>query len=110
MKKVLLSIIILGAAVGSLFAQPSRFLNDPQADFNQAKEYFQREQYSLAYPILKDLELQQRETDRSNHAIRYQEIKYYTIVCGLKQNEKGAAEKADDFIRLEDNEARVEMM
>ena len=110
MKKVLLSIIILGAAVGSLFAQQSRFLNDPQADFNQAKEYFQREQYSLAYPILKDLELQQRETDRSNHAIRYQEIKYYTIVCGLKQNEKGAAEKADDFIRLEDNEARVEMM
>ena len=110
MKKAILSILLLGSALCSLNAQQSRFLNDPQAGFNQAKEFFQREQYSLAYPILKDLELLQRETDRSNNAIQNQELRYYTIVCGLKQNEKGAADRADEFIRLEDNEARVEMM
>ena len=91
-------------------AQQTRFLNDDQKNFHQAKEYFQREQYSLAYPLLKDLSLQQRETDRSNNAINYQEIKFYTIVCGLKQNEEGAEGKARDFINLEDNEARVDMM
>ncbi len=92
------------------FAQQTRFINDDQKNFHQAKEYFQREQFSLAYPLLKDLSLQQRETDRSNNAINYQEVKFYTIACGLKQNEKGAAEKAKEFINLEDNEARVEMM
>jgi len=110
MKKVTVIITLLGLSFFSIQAQQTRFLNDPEGAFKQAKEYFQREQYSLAYPLLKDLELQQRETDRSNTAIGYQEIKYYTVVCGLKQNEKGAASKAVDFIGLEDNEARVQMM
>jgi TolA-binding protein len=110
MKKVTVIITLLGLCFFSIQAQQTRFLNDPEGAFKQAKEYFQREQYSLAYPLLKDLELQQRETDRSNTAIGYQEIKYYTVVCGLKQNEKGAERKAEDFIGLEDNEARVQMM
>lgn len=110
MKKATLILTALGICSISLQAQQSRIFTDPQGNFKQAKEYFQREQYSLAYPILKDLELQQRETDRSNNAITYQEIKYYTVVCGLKQNEKGAERKAEDFIGLEDNEARVQMM
>lgn len=110
MKKVTVIITVFGLSFFSVNAQQTRFLNDPDGAFKQAKEYFQREQYSLAYPLLKDLELKQRETDRSNNAISYQEIKYYTVVCGLRQNEKGAERKAEDFIALEDNEARVQMM
>ncbi|MBL0135064.1 MAG: tetratricopeptide repeat protein [Chitinophagaceae bacterium] len=110
MKKVALIFALLVLSKYSLLAQQTRYLSDPQSVYKQAKEYFQREQYSLAYPLLKELELQQRETDRSNSAIEYQEVKFYTIVCGLKQNEKGAADKAVEFINLEDNRARVEMM
>lgn len=110
MKKVTVITVLLVSSFFSIQAQQTRVLNDPQEAFRQAREYFQREQYSLAYPLLKNLELQQRETDRSNNAISYQEIKYYTIVCGLKQNEVGAVDKAEDFIALEDNEARVQMM
>lgn len=110
MKKVALIFALLVLSIHSLLAQQTRYLSDPQSVYKQAKEYFQREQYSLAYPLLKELELQQRETDRSNSAIEYQEVKFYTIVCGLKQNEKGAADKAVEFINLEDNRARVEMM
>ncbi|MBC7827407.1 MAG: tetratricopeptide repeat protein [Chitinophagaceae bacterium] len=91
-------------------AQQSSFINDPQGSFNQAKEYFQKEQYSLAYPLLKDLQLKQRETDRSNKALNYQEVKYYTIVCALKQNEETAVTLAKEFIELEDNASRVQMM
>ena len=96
----------------SLFssAQQSRFINDPQEAFNQAKEYFQKEQYSLAYPILKDLEQKRRETDRSNDALNYQDIRYYATVCALKQNEERAVYNAQEFIDLEDNAARVQMM
>lgn len=110
MNTLKLSFFALLLSSAALQAQQTRFLSDPQAVYQQAREYFQREQYSLAYPLLKDLELQLRETDRSNNAIQFQQIRYYRIVCGLKQNEKGAADEAADFINLEDNDARVEQM
>lgn len=91
-------------------AQQTKFFNDPQASFNQAKEFFQKEQYSLAYPILKDLQLRLRETDRSNDALNYQEVRYYTTVCALKQNEERAAFVAQEFVDLEDNASLVQSM
>ena len=109
MKRTLLIPIVIFTAHLS-FSQQTRNYTDPQANFHLAKEYFQKENYSLAYPLFKELELQLRETDRTNQALNTQEIHYYTIVCGLKQNEAAAAQKADEFISLEDNEARVEMM
>ncbi|MBO9631694.1 MAG: tetratricopeptide repeat protein [Chitinophagaceae bacterium] len=101
---------VLALSIQGSIAQQTRFINDPQGTFKQAKEFFQREQYSLAYPLLKDLQLQLRDQDRTDQAITSQEIKYYTTVCALKQNERGAVEKARDFIDLEDNTARVQMM
>lgn len=105
-------VLILLMIVVSHFssAQQSRFISDPNASFNQAKEFFQKEQYSLAYPILKDLEQRRRETDRSNDALNYQDIRYYATVCALKQNEERAIYNAQEFIDLEDNAARVQMM
>ena len=90
MKRTLLIPIVLFTAHIS-FSQQTRNYTDPQANFHLAKEYFQKENYSLAYPLFKELELQLRETDRTNQALNVQEIQYYTIVCGLKQNEGAAA-------------------
>jgi tetratricopeptide (TPR) repeat protein len=109
MKRTLLILVVAFSSLYS-FSQQSRILEDPNAAFHQAKEYFQKEHYSLAYPLFKELELQLRETDRSNQALYAQEIRYYTIVCGLKQNEAAAVEKAKEFIDIEDNSSRVEMM
>lgn len=109
MKKIT-AFCVLALSIQGSIAQQTRFINDPQGTFKQAKEFFQREQYSLAYPLLKDLQLQLRDQDRTDKAITAQEIKYYTTVCALKQNERGAVEKARDFIDLEDNSARVQMM
>ncbi len=109
MKRILLILVVAFLSYSS-FSQQPRVLDDPNAMFHQAKEYFQKEHYSLAYPLFKDLELRVRETDRSNQAMNVQEIRFYTIVCGLKQNEEAAVEKAKEFIDLEDNTARVEMM
>ena len=109
MKKTTAFITLLGLFHFS-YAQQNRVITDPLATFKHAKELYQREQYSLAYPLLKDLQLQQTAIDRSNQAINYQEVKYYTIVCALKQNEEGAVLKARKFIGQEDNTARVQMM
>ncbi|MGB8191982.1 MAG: tetratricopeptide repeat protein [Chitinophagaceae bacterium] len=110
MKRILLILVVAFFSTLPSFSQQPRILDDPNALFHQAKEYFQKENYSLAYPIFKDLELRLRETDRSNQSTNEQEIRYYTIVCGLKQNEEAAVAKAKEFIDIEDNTARVEMM
>ena len=84
-------------------AQQTRIYTDPQADFNQAKEYFQKEQYSLAYPLFKELRNEMRSADRSNNNITYDDVQFYTIACGLLQNETFAAEEAKGFIVLNYN-------
>ena len=106
------SIVLLAALffVSALTAQQTRIYSDPQEKFNEAKEYFQKEQYSLAYPLLKELQRSIMETDRINDAIVTQEINYYTTVCALKQNEGLAVDKAIEFIDLEKNNARIQQM
>src|SRR5947208_11385145 len=89
-------------------AQQSRYFSDPQEKFKEAKEYFQKEQYSLAYPLLKELQQSIKETDMINDANMVQEINYYTIVCALKQNETAAEEKAIEYIAYEKNNPRVQ--
>jgi tetratricopeptide (TPR) repeat protein len=101
------SIILLSS---SSFAQQTKYLDDPQASFKQAKDFFQNEYYSLAYPIFRDLKYSLRETDRSNVAVEYQDVKYYYLVCALEQNDKTAVDPARDFIDLENNAPRVGMM
>jgi tetratricopeptide (TPR) repeat protein len=94
----------------SVFSQQTRFFSDPETTFKEAKEYFLKEQYSLAYPLFRELQHDVRETQKANTAITVQEINYYTIVCSLKQNETGAKENAQQFIDLEKNNSRVQMM
>lgn len=89
-------------------AQQTSFFSDPQEKFKEAKEYFQKEQYSLAYPLLKELQQSIRETDMINEANMVQEINYYTIVCALKQNETAAEEKAIEYISYEKNNPRIQ--
>src|ERR1700709_299183 len=89
MKKILITVFV-NASFFMAAAQQTHFIADPQTSLKEAKEYFQRGDYSLAYPLFKDLNLYLREADRSDKAISYQEIQYYTIVCALKQNEATA--------------------
>ncbi|MBI5373615.1 MAG: tetratricopeptide repeat protein [Sphingobacteriales bacterium] len=94
----------------SAFSQQTSFYSDPGEKFKEAKEYFQKEKYSLAYPLLRELRQSVRETDIANTAITVQEINYYTIVCGLKQGEGRSEQEAEEYIDLEKNDTRVQMM
>lgn len=84
--------------------------NDPQQRFSLAKEFFQKGQYNLAYPILKELQANLKDGVRPDLPIQAQEVDYYTLVCALKQNEGGAEPAARSYIEVTRNNPRVQMM
>ena len=104
---VLAGPMLLGIVASS---QQTSFYSDSFTKFKEAKEYFQKEQYALAYPLLKELDQSVRETDIANAPVTVQEISYYTIACGLKQGEEKAEDEAIRFIDVEENAPRVQMM
>jgi len=102
--------VCLTLASSSIIAQQTYFITDPQATFKQAKEYFQKEYYSLAYPLFKDLQSDLKVADKSDKSLEYDDIRYYTLVCALKQNDSSAVADAKAFIQIENYKARTEML
>lgn len=91
------------------YGQSTKIYNDPDADFKSAKELYQQQKFSLAYPLFEKLYLD--DARLSNIPISVQtEAKYYSIVCRLQLNDLTAVDAANDFINLEHNAPRIEMM
>lgn len=84
-------------------SQQTRIYTDPLRTYHNAKDLYQKEQYSLAYPIFRELQSNRRETDYANYRIPFEEVDFYTIVCGLKQNEATAEAQAKSFVALQNN-------
>ncbi len=92
-----------------LFAQVTMSNNDPDAEFKQAKEFYQKEQFSLAY--LKFKSIVENPSVNSKLPISSQlEARFYTISTGLKMNEASAENSARQFIETEYNTARIQML
>ncbi|HEX6334883.1 MAG TPA: tetratricopeptide repeat protein, partial [Flavisolibacter sp.] len=109
MKKLCTSVSLCILSILS-FSQQTAHYKDPLQRFNEAKEYFQKEQFSLAYPIFRELQQSLTESDRINLPIEVQEIDYYTIVSALKQNQSRAELDAQVYISSTKNNPRVQMM
>lgn len=92
------------------FSQPNFNVTDAEKDFKQAKEYFIKGGYSLAYPLLKPLVDKYPENTQSSHAYLNQDIEYYYIVCLLKLNQEIAEGEATGFIDAANNEPRQQLM
>ena len=108
MNRFLLPVFILLSV--SCFSQPNYNVTDPEKDFKQAKEFFIKGEYSLAYPLLKPLLDKYPENTKSSHSYLNQDIDYYYIVCGLKLNQETAEEAAKLFVDAANNEPRQQMM
>jgi TolA-binding protein len=109
MKKICASFSLMLISIISL-SQQTYFFDDPHEKYNLAKEFFQKEQYSLAYPLFRELNQSLRESDRINNPVKSQEIEYYAIVLALKQNESRAELDARKFIDVVRSNPRVQMM
>ncbi|MBX2930374.1 MAG: tetratricopeptide repeat protein [Chitinophagaceae bacterium] len=106
-KKVFFIIAML--LIYSSNAQYSAINNDPDIAYKTAKEYWQKEQYSLAYPIFKSL-VNTHNTYSTIPAHIQAECKYYVIVCGLLLNDETIEKAAINYVNLEYNEARAGVM
>src|ERR1700694_1731806 len=109
MKKLFLP-LLLSACTQISYSQKTYYFSDPEEKFNEAKEYYQKGAYSLAYPIFKELSQSLRETDKVNTPLVAQEIGYYAIASALRQNQERAEQDALAYIDLTKNNPRVQMM
>lgn len=109
MNRLIFCVIILLFSIAS-FSQTNYNITDPEKDFKEAKEYFIKDEFTLAYPLLKKLKEKYPENTQSLHAYLNQDITYYYIVCGLKLNQEVAADEATRFINTNNNEPRQEIM
>jgi tetratricopeptide (TPR) repeat protein len=109
MTRFFLSIALLFLSV-SCFSQANYNVTDPEKNFKEAREYFIKGEYTLAYPLLKPLLDKYPENTTSNHAYLNQDIQYFYIVCELKMNHEIAADQAKRFIDAANNEPRQQLM
>ena len=91
-------------------AQQTFFITDPQATYKQAQEFYQKQYYSLAYPIFRELEQDQVNRPQLYESFNFENIHYYTLVCSLNQDDSSATAPARIFIETDNNAARGEML
>ncbi|HEX8460073.1 MAG TPA: hypothetical protein VF623_01530, partial [Segetibacter sp.] len=108
-KKGLCATALVLAIQSHPFAQATQANIDPDERFKLAKELYQKEQYSLAYPLFKDIVHTNSAFSKLPTSTQL-EAKYYTIVSGLKMNESAAEAAAKEFINNEHNAPRVQML
>ncbi|MEJ0080210.1 MAG: hypothetical protein WDM78_04445 [Puia sp.] len=85
-------------------------VNRSQATYKQAQEYYQKQYYSLAYPIFKELEQDQASRPQLYESFNFENVHYYNLVCSLNQDDSTAVHPAETFIERDDNAARTEML
>ncbi len=110
MKQFLFIVLTFYTTAISLKAQQGKVYTDPQLQFKDAQYFYQKGMYSLAYPLFKELQLNLKETQQINFPITSQDIQYYTLACALQLGESLAEGKARDFINVEKNQQRVQML
>jgi tetratricopeptide (TPR) repeat protein len=94
----------------SIFSQANHVNIDEEKQYKDAKELFVKEQYALAYPLLKELKEMYSENSISNHTYINDDVRYFFTVTQLKLNYSVAEEEAKEYIDVVSNEPRRELM
>lgn len=112
MKRIKYISLLIGLGFWSLSAaaQASAVTVDPFHRFRQAQEYFYNEQFSLALPLLQELQNQVESGTIVNQAIQVEEISFFLYACRLQQNDERAEAPAVDYINYTHNEPRTEQL
>ncbi len=108
MKRLILPCLLLTGFFSK--AQQTYWLTDPEAVYKQAQEFYQKQYYSLAYPIFKELEQEQSARPQHYESFTYENVHYYNLVCSLNQDDSTAVTPAMVYIERDNNAARTEML
>ncbi len=92
------------------FAQPSHAITDPEKKYKEVKELFVKEQYALAYPVLKELKATYPDNTATDHSYINDDVKFYYIVCELRLLQPVGMEDAVQYIQSASNQPRREIM
>jgi TolA-binding protein len=107
--KLLLPVLFLLTGWMHLNAQSTAIYNDPDIEFKNAKDWYQQEKFSLAYPVFKHL--YSNSTAYSNFPEQlYSESHYFYIACGLKLQDSTAESLAESFIQLDTHRPLVQRL
>lgn len=97
--------LVLLLAAGSLGisharAQASLITQDPQRfqRFAEARQWFTDEQYKLAYPVFKELELALNTEVDINRQLYAEELRFYKLACELMEDNPAAAAAANQYM------------
>ncbi len=108
-KIVAFVILTLFGFCTSVQSQETMAWADPDAAFKEAKQLYQQNQFSLAFPLFK--RLYNNGVKQSNMPVQLMaDAQYYYIICGLQLDESGAAELAKTFVELDNHLAHVQMV
>jgi tetratricopeptide (TPR) repeat protein len=109
LKKKFLFFIASIVMVLNCQAQFTTVNNDPDIAYKTAKEYWQKEQYSLAYPIFKSI--YNNQNYQSNLAMHIkEESKFYYIVCALLLNDEAIEPVAINYTTTEASNNRKDVL
>ena len=100
--KQFLTIGLLFVLAHAASAQSTLQYNDPDAAFKQARELFQKEQYSLAWPVFRRM-YNNGIAQTTMPITTAEEVKYYYIISGLKLQDAASEPLAKDFLVQERN-------
>ena len=108
-QKIFLSLFVSALSFIS-FAQPTHAITDPEKTYKEVKEFFAKEQFALAYPLLKELKAAYPDNTTSDHSYLNEDVNFYYIVCELKLMQQVGKEDAVQYIEAVSNQPRREIM
>ena len=109
-KQKLLLLLATSLFSTATFAQATFAVTDADSKYKEAKELFVKEQFALAYPLLRDLTRQYPANMVANHTYINEDVAYYYTVCGLKLEQPVAVDEAEQYIAVVNNEPRRQLM
>ncbi|MFT3980935.1 MAG: tetratricopeptide repeat protein [Ferruginibacter sp.] len=110
MSQKILSLLLAAVVSVNAYAQPTLPITDPERKYKEAKDFFMKEQFALAYPLLKELKLQYPANTASDHTYINDDVDYYYIACELKLMQPVAEKEAEAYIASTTNEPRVQLL
>jgi tetratricopeptide (TPR) repeat protein len=93
-----------------VFSQPTYTITDPEKKLKEARDMFNREEYALAYPLLKELQQTYPDNKKSDHYYINEDVNYYYITCELSLRLPIAETDAKQYIDETENEPRTELI
>lgn len=108
-RRIFIALLCCAATYTISFAQANKAWQDVDEQIKQAKEHYQKNEFSLAFALFKNLHTNQQAISQfPKH--KQTEVAYYTNLCGLITDDKTILQPALDFVENETFEPYVQKL